>query len=93
VRLDAVLTALPTGQGFIASGKPLKQLGDPVYFEYLSAAFDKNSQLDSTAFRAKVDEIIQGLHSDGTLKKLSEQYYQTDLASAAAKFDIAALKQ
>lgn len=93
VRLDAVLTALPTGQGFIASGKPIKQLGDPVYFEYLSAAFDKNSQLDNKSFRAKVDEIIKQLHSDGTLKQLSEQYYQADLATEAAKFDVAALNQ
>ncbi|MCX6049946.1 MAG: transporter substrate-binding domain-containing protein [Chloroflexi bacterium] len=93
VRLDAVLTALPTGQGFIKSGKPLKQLGDPVYFEYLSAAFDRASSLDSASFRSKVNEAIQAMHSDGTLKKLSEQYYGTDLASAAATFDFANLKQ
>ncbi|CAN5836236.1 N/A [soil metagenome] len=92
-RLDAVLTALPTGQGFIKSGKPLKQLGDPVYFEYLSAAFDRSSSLDSAAFRSKVTEIIQAMHSDGTLKKLSEQYYGTDLATTAAAFDFATLKQ
>jgi polar amino acid transport system substrate-binding protein len=93
VRLDGVVTAQPTGLGFIADGKPLKQLGDPLYFEYLSAAFDKSSALDSTAFRAKVDEVIQGMHADGTLKQLSEKYYQSDLTSAAATFDIAALKQ
>ncbi len=92
-RLDAVLTALPTGQGFIKSGKPLKQLGDPVYFEYLSAAFDRSTNLDSTSFRNKVTEIIQAMHSDGTLKKLSEQYYGSDLATAAAAFDFAGLKQ
>jgi polar amino acid transport system substrate-binding protein len=93
VRLDGVLTAMPTGQGFISDGNPLKQLGDPVYFEYLAAAFDKESALDTANFRAEVNEIIQGMHTDGTLKQMSEEYYGTDLASAAAGFDIAGLEQ
>jgi polar amino acid transport system substrate-binding protein len=93
VRLDAVLTAQPTGQGYIADGNPLKQLGDPVYFEYLAAAFDKESVLDTASFQARVNEIIQEMHADGALKQLSEQYYGSDLASAAAEFDIAGLEQ
>ncbi|MBK8047353.1 MAG: transporter substrate-binding domain-containing protein [Anaerolineales bacterium] len=93
VRLDAMLTALPTGQGYIADGNPVKQLGDPVYFEYLAGAIDKGSPLDTTSFRAKVDEVIQAMHQDGTLKQLAEKYYGTDLSAAAAPFDIAGLKQ
>ncbi len=91
VRLDGVLTAQPTGQGYITDGNPLKQLGDPVYFEYLAAAFDKESATDTKSFQAKVNEIIQGMHADGTLKQLSEKYYGTDLASAGATFDRAGL--
>jgi len=93
VRLDGAMTALPTGQGFIDSGQPIKQLGEPAYFEYLAAAFDRNSSLDATAFRTQVTEIIAAMHSDGTLKTLSEQYYGTDLATPAATFDLAALAQ
>lgn len=93
VRLDAVLTALPTGAGFVADGNPLKQLGDPVYFEYLAPAIDKSSQLDTTSFRAAVSAAVQAMHSEGVLKQLSEKYYGADLASAAAEFDIAALEQ
>jgi polar amino acid transport system substrate-binding protein len=93
VRLDGVVTALPTGQGFIADGNPLKQLGDPLYFEYLAAAFDKGSSLDTAAFQARVNEIIQGMHADGTLAALSEQYYGADLVTAAGEFDIAGLEQ
>jgi len=93
VRLDGVLTAQPTGQGYISDGKPLKQLGDPVYFEYLAAAFDKESAADTKSFQAKVNEIIQAMHADGTLKQLSEKYYGTDLASAGATFDLAGLNQ
>ncbi len=93
VRLDAVLTALPTGQGVINDGLPLKQLADPVYFEYLAGAIDKAAANDATTFRAKVTEILQAMHQDGTLKQLSEKYYGADLADAAGKFDIAGLKQ
>ncbi len=93
VRLDAVLTAWPTGLGEINNGKPLKQLGDPVYFEYLGAAVDKAASKDPVAFTKKVSEIIQQMHQDGTLQKLSQKYYGVDLASAAAKFDVNALNQ
>jgi len=93
VRLDAVLTALPTGQGYIADGGPLKQLGEPVYFEYLAGAIDKASTADTASFQAAVNDAIQAMHADGTLAQLSEQYYGADLASAGAKFDLAALNQ
>lgn len=93
VRLDAVMTALPTGQGVIKDGLPLKQLGDPAFFEYLAAAIDKKHSKDSISFVKKVTEIIQQMHGDGTLLRLSEQHYGADLTSAAATFDVNALGQ
>ncbi len=87
VRLDAVLTAQPTGQQAITNGKPLKQLGDPVFFEYLAPAFDRNSTLSPLSFIAKVSDIIAGLHKDGTLLQLSQKYYGMDLTTAAGAFD------
>ena len=92
-RLDAVLTAMPTGTGAIADGLPLKQLGDPVYFEYLGVAIDKAHSKDPIPLAKKVSEIIQGLHADGTLLKLSQQYYGLDLTTAAGKFDLNQLGQ
>jgi polar amino acid transport system substrate-binding protein len=89
VRLDAVLTAQPTGLGIIADGRPLKQLGEPVYFEYLAPGVDRSSSLDPATFIAKVTEIVAGLHADGTLLGLSQTWYGTDLTSAAATFDAA----
>ncbi len=93
VRLDAVLTAQPTGAGAITDGMPLKQLGEPVYFEYLAGAIDKASTPDPVPFVKKVSEIIQGLNTDGTLLQLSQKYYGLDLTTAAASFDLAALNQ
>jgi polar amino acid transport system substrate-binding protein len=93
VRLDAVLTAQPTGAGAINDGLPLKPLGEPVYFEYLAGAVDKASTPDPVSFLKRVSEIIQGLNSDGTLLQLSQHYYGLDLTTAAAPFDLAALNQ
>ncbi len=93
VRLDAVLTAQPTGAEAIKDGLPIKQLGDPVFFEYLAAAVDKASSKDPLPLIKKVSEIIQQMHADGTLSKLSQQFYGLDLAGAAAEFDLGALKQ
>ena len=42
-RLDAVITSLTTAQGCIDADKPLKIVGDPVFYEPLSAAIDKSS--------------------------------------------------
>lgn len=93
IRLDAVLTAKPTGVGAINDGLPLKQLGEPVFYEYLAGAIDKASTPNPIPFVEKVSEIIQGLHADGTLLKLSQKYYGEDLSSAASTYDWTALNQ
>jgi polar amino acid transport system substrate-binding protein len=93
VRLDAVLTAQPLGANEIKNGQPFKQLGDPVYFEYLAGAVDKASTPDPVPFLKKVSEVIQALNTDGTLLQLSQKYYGVDLTTPAASFDLAALAQ
>lgn len=93
VRLDAVLTAQPTGAGAIADGLPVKQLGEPVYFEYLAAAFDKNSTADSVPLVKRLSEIILEMLADGTLGEYSMNWYGIDLASPASNFDYEALNQ
>ncbi len=92
-QLDAGLVAQPTGLKAIQDGLPIKQLGEPVFFEYLSAAVDKKSRYDPAAFVQKISQIIQQMHTDGTLLKLSLQYYETDFTTVAGKFDINALGQ
>lgn len=88
VRLDAVLTALPTGLEAIKKGMPLKPLGDPVYYEYLAAAVDRKASKDPKPFVQEVSRIIQEMHRDGTLKQLSLKHYGVDLASPAAQYQL-----
>lgn len=66
----------------IAAGMPVVKLDGAVYSEDLAAAFDKSSTLDTTSLRAKVDEIISGMHSDGTLSELSNQWFGMDITAA-----------
>jgi polar amino acid transport system substrate-binding protein len=93
VVLDAVLLAQPTGLQAIEDGMPVKQLGEPVFFEFLATAVDKKSSQDPVAFVRKASEIIQQMHSDGTLLRLSQQYYGEDFTTAASQFDVDGLGQ
>ena len=78
-RLDAVMSAVPTLQGAIDKGKPIQLLGDPVFFEPLAVAVDKSAPLDDTTLVAKISEIIDAMHADGTLSQLSQKWYGEDL--------------
>jgi polar amino acid transport system substrate-binding protein len=69
------LTALPTGQGAIDSGDyAIRAVGDPVFYEPLGVAFDKDVE-DNDSLVAAVDAIVGEMHEDGTLTSLSEEWY------------------
>jgi len=74
-RLDAVITSATTAQGWIDDGNPAKIVGDPVFFEPLSVAFDMSSSLDSTTLEEAVDGIVADMHADGTLTTMSQEWY------------------
>jgi polar amino acid transport system substrate-binding protein len=92
-RIDAFLAADPVGRARIREGEALRALDDVAFTYYPSGFVDKSSGLGARAFVARVDEIIKGFHADGTLKRLSLKWFGKDYASAAARFDIAALDQ
>jgi polar amino acid transport system substrate-binding protein len=84
-RLDAVVSALPTLQAAIEAGSPIKIVPPDLYYEPLSVAIDKNSQLDPTSLVDRISEIIEEMHDDGTMVELSEKWYGTDLTVAPRK--------
>jgi polar amino acid transport system substrate-binding protein len=77
VRLDAALSALPTIEEAIKNGYAMKVVGAPVFYEPLAVAVDK----DDPEFSAKIAEIVKAMHADGTLSKLSQTWYGTDLST------------
>jgi polar amino acid transport system substrate-binding protein len=84
-RLDAVISALPTLQAAIDAGSPIKIVPPDLYYEPLSVAIDRNSELDPTSLVDRISEIVEEMHEDGTMVELSEKWYETDLTVAPRK--------
>ncbi len=82
VRLDAVISSITVLQGAIDKGKPIKIVGDPVFYEPLAVAFDKSSQLDPTSLVDAVSAIVEEMHADGTLSAMSNEWFGTDYTVA-----------
>ena len=74
-RLDAVITSSTTAQGYADEGNPVKIVGDPVFYEPLSVAIDKSSDLDPASFVEAADAIVAQMHEDGTLSASSQEWY------------------
>jgi len=91
--IDAFVCAEQVGEFAIASGMPLRKLGEPLFDEYATGWVDKSSELDVRSFVDRVTQIVQGLHEDGTLSDLSVEFFGHDYSAAAAEFDISTVDQ
>lgn len=77
---DGWLSSSTTVEGAIKEGLPVVKIGDPVFNEPLAVAFDK-SGADPTSMVAEVNKILDAMHSDGTLKAMSEKWFGEDLTT------------
>lgn len=84
VRLDAAISALPTLEQAIEDGEPIKILGDPLFYEPLAVAIDRQARLDPTTLVEEVSRIVDEMHADGTLTELSMTWYGEDLTTSTA---------
>ena len=75
----AYVTSQTVVNANIAAGLPVKQLGSPVFSEDLAPSYDKSSTLPTDSLRAAIDEIITGMHNDGTLSDLSMKWFGEDI--------------
>jgi polar amino acid transport system substrate-binding protein len=76
VRCDAAMTATPTIDQYIQDGGPVKNVGGSLYDEPLAIAFDRNAPIDNASLVDAVSAIIDEMHADGTLTRLSEKWYE-----------------
>ena len=74
-RLDAAMSSLYTLKQAQESGTPIKIVGDPLYFEPLAAAIDREAPADPKPLLDEVSKIIKEMHEDGTLTELSKKWY------------------
>ena len=77
VRVDAVLSNVPTATAAIENNMPFRMVGEPLVYEPLAVAVDKGDP----EFSAKITEIVDAMRADGTLKALSEKWFGVDLTS------------
>jgi polar amino acid transport system substrate-binding protein len=77
-RLCAAFSAVPILQGAIDAGKPIKLMGDPIYYEPLAVAVDKSAPADDTTLVAALDTLIAAMHDDGTLSASSTKWFGLD---------------
>jgi polar amino acid transport system substrate-binding protein len=69
----------------IAAGLPVKQLGKAVFSEDLAPSYDKSSTLPTDSLRAAIDDIITGMHNDGSLTALSMKWFGEDITMDPTK--------
>jgi len=71
---DGWLSSATTVQDAIDDGLPVMKVGDPVFYEPLAAAFDKSGP-DPSDMVTRVNEILAEMREDGTLKAMSEKWF------------------
>lgn len=91
--IDAFLCGEAVGQQLIDEGVPLRALEKSAFEIYPSGFIDKSSGYDPVAFVSGVNDIVDGLHADGTLIALSLEWFKKDYATKAGAFDLAATGQ
>lgn len=75
------LTSNTVVEAAINGGVAVHRVGSPVFSENLAVAFDKNTELSNDTLVARVSEIIQEMHDDGTLRELSLKWFGEDLTA------------
>ena len=68
-KLDAFLCSEPVGSGAIKDGAALKMIATPAYYSNKTGLRRQEVRPRLAAFVARVDQIVHGLHADGTLKR------------------------
>ncbi len=71
---DGWLSSSTTVAAGIAGGAPMVVVGDPVFYEPLAVATDKNGP-PHAALQAALDQIIKDMHADGTLSASSKKWF------------------
>ncbi|MCZ4271268.1 transporter substrate-binding domain-containing protein [Maritalea porphyrae] len=77
VRMDGLIQSLSVVAQAVERGMPVKQIGDPVFYEPLGIATDKGD----AELNAKIAEVVEQMRDDGTLAALSVKWHGVDLVT------------
>lgn len=79
-RLDAVVVSQQSILGAIRAGYPIRQVGGPLFQEPLGIAIEKGDD----DFAKRIHDAIEALRADGTLKRLSTEWFHADYTNPAS---------
>ena len=71
---DGWLSSSTTVDAAIQAGTPVVLVGEPVFYESLAVAVDKNGPAHAELL-AELDRIVAAMHSDGTFTNLSKKWF------------------
>ena len=71
---DGWLSSSTTVDAAIKDGTPLVKVGEPVFYEALAVATDKNGPPHAELQR-ELDRIVGDMHADGTLSNFSKKWF------------------
>jgi polar amino acid transport system substrate-binding protein len=71
---DAFMTAANVIADAVKKGAPVLALGNPVFADRVGISIDKSAQ-PNAKFLAELSRIVEEMHADGTLTKISQKYY------------------
>jgi polar amino acid transport system substrate-binding protein len=71
---DGWLSSSTTVDAAIQAGTPVVLVGEPVFYESLAVAVDKNGPAHAELL-TELDRIVAAMHSDGTLTSLSKKWF------------------
>jgi polar amino acid transport system substrate-binding protein len=75
--IDAVVTSFATAEAAIAEGLPIKVVPGFLFWEPVAVAVD----LGDDAFADRIEEVIELMHDDGTLSRLSVKWFGLDMTA------------
>lgn len=75
VELDALVTYLPTLMALVNEGRPFRIIGQPLYRAPQSVAMEPGD----SELAAKLKEVVDSMHADGTLTELSMKWFDFDM--------------
>jgi len=78
---DAFMTSGTVVDQAIAQGINIEKVGGPAYVENLAVAIDKKATKDTKSLLDAVSKAITDMHTDGTLKASSLNWYKADLTT------------
>lgn len=92
-KLDALLLVESQGSAKIDDGVPISPLMPYAFIGYGGPSVEKGTGIDQVSFVRRMNDIIQTMHMNGELTRISMNYTGMDITRDAGTFNLTSLNQ